>query len=190
MITPKKLNYEFDSLSPFISEETMEYHWEKHYKSYVNNTNKLIENTVFKEAPLNYIVQRSRGSLYNNAAQVWNHEFFFEQLKKDSFMSKELEDRFIREFGSVERFKEIFEKQALDIFGSGWCWLCEDDNKKLILLTTKNGDTPLGIIKPILVLDIWEHAYYIDYKNNRKEYIKKFWNIVNWKKIEERLLDL
>ena len=86
MITSKKLNYEFDSLSPFISEETMEYHWEKHYKSYVNNTNKLIENTVFKEAPLNYIVQRSRGSLYNNAAQVWNHEFFFEQLKKDSFM--------------------------------------------------------------------------------------------------------
>lgn len=178
-----ELPYAKTALTPFLSEETFEYHYGKHHAAYVNNLNKLIEGTPYAEMTLVEIIKKADGGLFNNAAQVWNHTFFWNCLSPHGggAPSGKLLEAVNRDFGSFDAFKEKFTTAAATLFGSGWAWLVKDEGGKLEVLQTANADTPMKHGKTaILTLDVWEHAYYIDYRNARPKFIDGFWSKVNW----------
>jgi Fe-Mn family superoxide dismutase len=183
------LPYALDALAPQISRETMEYHYGKHLQAYITNLNNLVKGTPFEEASLEEIVLKSDGPIFNNAAQAWNHEFFFLSLSPipKSVPTGKLADAIDREFGSFQNFKDAFSKAAAGQFGSGWAWLVKDKTGKLSIVATSNAGNPMKDgLTPLLTLDVWEHAYYIDYRNRRPDFIAASWERVDWKVVEER----
>lgn len=184
-----KLPYKLDALIPILSEESLEYHYGKHHQAYVNNLNALIPGTSFESSDLESIIKSSEGAVFNNAAQVWNHTFYFEQLSKSGMKkpSGRLANEINRTFGSFESFKEAFAKAAATLFGSGWAWLVSNDNGQLQILQESNAGNPLkNDLQPLLTCDVWEHAYYIDYRNRRPDYVKSFFEIIDWEIISMR----
>ena len=185
------LPYAQDALVPFISKETIEYHYLKHHKTYVDNLNKLLENQVdYLNLSLEDIIKKSTGPLFNNAAQVWNHTFYWHCLSPeiDQEPSSELLSLINNSFGSFSLFKEKFTDCALKTFGSGWAWLVLTPQGNLDIISTSNAQTPITMsLKPLLTCDVWEHAYYIDYRNARAQYMTSFWKIINWKFVQNNL---
>ena len=177
------LPYDRTALEPHISGETIDYHYGKHHKAYVDNLNKMIEGTEYADMPLEQIIRKSQGGMFNNAAQIWNHTFYWNCLKPDGGgePAGKLADAINAAFGSFEKFKEEFTKTSVGTFGSGWGWLVQRPDGSLALASTPNAATPLtGEDTPLLTCDVWEHAYYIDYRNARPKYVEAFWNLVNW----------
>ncbi len=177
------LPYAMDALAPHISKETLEFHYGKHHQTYVTNLNGLIKGTEFENATLEQIVAKSSGGIFNNAAQVWNHTFYWNSLKPKGggAPTGALADAINKKWNSLEAFKEAFGKSAVGNFGSGWTWLVKKPDGSLDIVNTSNAGTPItGTDKPLLTCDVWEHAYYIDYRNARAKYVESFWNIVNW----------
>lgn len=188
--TLPELPYAKDALEPYISEKTLEFHHGKHHQKYVDKTNNLTEGTEFEDASLEDIIKKADGGIFNNAAQVWNHTFYFEQFKPEEHCEKPKDDlmKAIQDkFGSFEKFQEEFEDAATSLFGSGWTWLVKDENGKLEIVQTSNAGNPLRIDKtPLLTCDVWEHAYYLDKQNARPKYVSDFWKVVDWKVVWER----
>ena len=185
------LPFAMDALAPLISKETLEYHYGRHHAAYVANLNKLIPGTEFENLQLDEIVKKApAGGIFNNAAQVGNHSFYWQCLapKAGGEPAGALADAIKKEFGSFAQFKELFSKTAVTTFGSGWAWLVKNKDGKLAIESTGNAGTPLKDgRKPLLTCDVWEHAYYIDYRNNRAGYVEAFWKLVNWKFVEQNL---
>jgi len=177
-----ELPYAMDALAPHISKETLEYHYGRHHKAYVDNLNKLIPGTQFEKSSLEDIIRTSTGGIFNNAAQVWNHTFYWHCLSpKGGEPSGALADALKKAFGSVDEFKQKFAQTAVTTFGSGWGWLVKNGSGALEIVSTSNAGCPLTDgKKPLLTCDVWEHAYYIDYRNARPKYVETFWKIVNW----------
>ncbi|VVE64564.1 superoxide dismutase [Pandoraea anapnoica] len=178
-----ELPYAIDALAPTISKETMEYHYGKHHQAYVTNLNNLIKGTEFENASLEDIIKKSSGGVFNNAAQVWNHTFFWNTLspKGGGAPAGDLAKAIDAKFGSFDAFKETFSKSAVGNFGSGWTWLVKKADGSVDIVSTSNAATPLtGADKPLITIDVWEHAYYIDYRNARPKFVEAFWNLVNW----------
>ncbi len=176
------LPYAIDALAPHISKETLEYHYGKHHQTYVTNLNNLIEGTEFAELSLEEIIKKSSGGLFNNAAQVWNHTFYWNSLKPSGGApSGTLADAINAKWESFDKFKQAFAKSCADNFGSGWTWLVKKPDGTLAISNTSNASCPLtGSDVPLLTCDVWEHAYYIDYRNVRANYVQAFWNVANW----------
>ena len=177
------LPYAMDALAPHISKETLEFHYGKHHQTYVTNLNNLIPGTEFESASLEDVVKKSSGGVFNNAAQVWNHTFYWNSLspKGGGEPSGKLAEAINKKWGSVAAFKEAFNKSAAGNFGSGWTWLVKKADGSLDIVNTSNAATPLTTADvPLLTCDVWEHAYYIDYRNARPKYLETFWNLVNW----------
>ena len=177
------LPYALDALAPHISKETLEFHYGKHHQTYITNLNNLIKGTEFENMSLEDIVKKSSGGVFNNAAQVWNHTFYWMGLKPNGGgkPSGALAAAIDKKWGSFDKFKEEFTKTCVGTFGSGWGWLVKKADGSLDLASTSNAATPLtGADKPLLTCDVWEHAYYIDYRNARPKYVEAFWNLVNW----------
>jgi Fe-Mn family superoxide dismutase len=178
------LPYEKNALEPNVSAETLEFHHGKHHQAYVTNLNNLIKGTEFENASLEDIVKKSSGGVFNNAAQTWNHTFYWHSMrspKSDNKPSGKLADAIDKAFGSFDKFKEEFKKSAVGNFGSGWTWLVQRTDGSLGIVNTSNAATPItGSDKPLFTIDVWEHAYYIDYRNARPNYVDKFWDLVNW----------
>ena len=184
------LPYEMDALAPHISAETLDFHYGKHHQAYVTNLNKLIEGTDFEGKSLEEIVQTADGGIYNNAAQVWNHTFYWNSMKPGGGgdPTGRVLEMVNRDFGSVADFKQKFKEAAVTQFGSGWAWLIEMDGK-LQIVKTPNADTPLkGGMKTLLTCDVWEHAYYIDYRNARPTYVEAFLDhLMSWDQVDALL---
>lgn len=178
-----QLPYAIDALAPHISKETLEFHHGKHHQTYVTNLNNLIPGTEFENLTLEEIVKKSTGPVFNNAAQIWNHTFYWHSLapKAGGAPTGAIAEAITKNFGSFEKFKEEFSKVAIGTFGSGWAWLVKAKDGALKIVSTSNAATPLTDgVKPLLTCDVWEHAYYIDYRNARAKYVESFWNLVNW----------
>lgn len=187
--TPKELPYAYDALAPQISEETMHYHHDKHYVGYVNKLNELIVDTPYAGQPLEDIVVSADGAIYNNAAQAWNHEFFFDTFspKPRKEPSGELLEAINGSFGSLDELKVQMNNAAAGLFGSGWVWLAADKSGGLAIVSESNAGNPLRRgMKPLMCFDVWEHAYYIDYRNRRADAVAAMWDIVDWKTVGDR----
>jgi Fe-Mn family superoxide dismutase len=183
------LPYAMDALQPYISKETLEYHYGKHHQAYVNNLNNLIKDTDFATLSLEDIIMKASGGMFNNAAQVWNHTFYWNCLTPNSAKapSGQLADAINKKFGSFEEFKKQFSQSATTLFGSGWTWLAKNDQGELEIMNTGNASLPMKENKKaLLTCDVWEHAYYIDYRNVRATYVENFWNLVNWNFVSEQ----
>jgi Fe-Mn family superoxide dismutase len=177
------LPYEKNALEPHISAETLEFHYGKHHQTYVNNLNNLIQGTEFEGMSLEDIIKKSSGGVFNNAAQVWNHTFYWSCMGPNGGGAPggALGDAINGAFGSFDAFKEQFSKSAVGNFGSGWTWLVKNADGGLEIVNTSNAGNPMTDGKaPLLTCDVWEHAYYIDYRNARPKYVDNFWNLVNW----------
>ena len=177
------LPYPLDALQPHISKETLEYHYGKHHQAYVTNLNNLIKGTEFENAKLEDIIKKSSGGVFNNAAQVWNHTFYWNTLspKRGGGPSGSIGEAIRKKWSSFEAFKDAFNKSAVGNFGSGWTWLVKKPDGGLDIVNTSNAGTPItGADRPLLTCDVWEHAYYVDYRNRRPDYVGAFWNLVNW----------
>ena len=177
------LPYAKDALAPHISEETLEFHYGKHHQTYVTNLNNLIAGTEFEELSLEAIIKKASGGLFNNAGQVWNHTFYWNSLSPNGGgqPSGALADAIKKRFSSFDSFQEAFTKTAVTTFGSGWAWLVKNNDGSLALVSTGNAGCPLTDGQtPLLACDVWEHAYYIDYRNARPKYLEAFWKLVNW----------
>lgn len=188
-----ELPYPKEALEPNISAETFEYHYGKHHKAYVTKLNELIKDTKFEKLSLEEIIMTADGPIFNNAAQHWNHTFFWSCLKPDAGGNPDgkIAELIDQSWGSFDKFKKQFSEQAIANFGSGWTWIVLNDDGGPEILNTSNADTPLKYgKKPILTLDVWEHAYYIDYRNERPEFVKAFWNVVNWDFVNQNLAGL
>jgi len=184
-----KLPYALNALEPHISQQTLEFHYGKHHQAYVNNLNGLIPGTAFENATLEEIVKKSDGGIFNNGAQVWNHTFYFMQFspKGGGEPSGKLAEAIKKKFNSFENFKSEFKNAAATLFGSGWAWLVKKNDGTLEIVKESNAGNPLrNGMHPILTIDVWEHAYYLDYQNKRPDYIEMFWHLVDWKIIEKR----
>lgn len=184
------LPYPMDALEPYISRETLEYHYGKHHKAYVDNLNNLIPGTEFENLALEEIVLKASGPIFNNGAQVWNHTFYWNGLLPNGGGTPKgaIADAITRDYGSFEAFKEAFSKAAVTLFGSGWAWLVINSAGKLEIVQTSNAGNPMTADKkPLLTCDVWEHAYYIDYRNARPKYVENFWNLVNWDFVNRNL---
>ena len=183
------LPYSMDALEPCMSKETLEFHYGKHHQTYVNNLNNLIAGTKFEDSSLVNIILESDGGIFNNAAQVYNHDFFWNGLTPtQGAIPTSVEEALTKAFGSVDKFKEEFTAKAVSHFGSGWAWLVQDENQNLKVISTSNAQNPLtDNLKPILVCDVWEHAYYIDVRNARPKFLENFWKLVNWDYVEANL---
>ena len=184
-----QLPYEESALEPAISARTVSFHYGKHEKTYIDNLNRLIKGTEFEDSELEDIIEHSSGALFNNAAQAWNHIFYFFTFSPDGKKEPEgdLRKAIDRDFGSFEKFKEAFVDAGAGLFGSGWVWLSRDEDGKLFITQGRNAENPLtsGLI-PLLTFDVWEHAYYLDYQNRRADALKALWDIVDWEVVEER----
>jgi superoxide dismutase, Fe-Mn family len=177
------LPYDRTALEPHISGETIDFHYGKHHQTYVTNLNNQIKGTEFENLDLESIIRKSQGGMFNNAAQIWNHTFYWNCLAANAGgePSGALLEGINKAFGSFAAFKEQFTQTALTTFGSGWAWLVQRPDGSLGLVSTPNAATPLtGADKALLTCDVWEHAYYIDYRNARAKYVESFWNLVNW----------
>lgn len=177
------LPYPKEALQPHISAETLEFHHGKHHQAYVTNLNNLIKGTEFENASLEDIIRKSSGGVFNNSAQVWNHTFFWNCMSPDGggAPTGAVADAINAKWGSFDKFKEEFTKSCVSNFGSGWTWLVKKGDGSVDIVNTSNAGTPLtGSDKPLLTCDVWEHAYYIDYRNARPKFIEAFWNVVNW----------
>jgi superoxide dismutase, Fe-Mn family len=184
------LPYAKDALAPHISAETLEYHYGKHHKTYVDNLNRLIVGTEFEKSPLDDIVRKASGGVFNNAAQIWNHSFYWNCLSPQGGGEPggDLARALSADFGSLAQFKEKFTSAAVTLFGSGWAWLVKNPDGKLTIEAASNAGNPLRDgKKPLLTCDVWEHAYYIDYRNARAKYVEAYWNLVNWKFVAANL---
>jgi Fe-Mn family superoxide dismutase len=184
------LPYALDALEPYISKRTLEFHYGKHHQAYVNNLNNLITGSEFENAPLEDIVMKATGGIFNNGAQVWNHTFYWNCMKPKG--GGEPAGAFgsviLKNFGSFAEFKEKFSKAAATLFGSGWAWLVLKSDGTLDIVQESNAGNPLrNGAKPILTCDVWEHAYYLDKQNARPDYIADFWKLVDWEKVAARL---
>lgn len=187
--TRPRLPYSNSDLEPVISSTTIDYHYGKHEQAYIDKLNQLIEGTKYEDMSLEKIIAESDGPLYNNASQAWNHIFYFFQFNRDGLKEPagKLAGQIIEQFGSIEEFKKKFEEAGATLFGSGWVWLSADEAGKLYITQGKNAENPMSNgLRPLLVFDVWEHAYYLDYQNRRPEYLKKLWDIVDWDVINER----
>lgn len=187
--TLPELPYALDALNPHISRQTLEFHHGKHHLNYVNTLNTLIPGTRFEDATLETMIREADGAIFNNAAQVWNHTFYFEAFspKPQSEPTGVLLEVIVRDFGSFDVFKEQFTKASLTQFGSGWAWLVVNAEGKLQIVQEGNAGNPLrNGLKPLLTCDVWEHAYYLDYQNRRADYLKEFWTLVDWAVVEKR----
>ncbi len=183
------LPYAKDALEPVIGMGTIEYHHGKHHLAYVNNLNNLIKGTAFEQMSLEEIILKSEGAIFNNAAQVWNHTFYFYSFKPGGGgvpkggLAKAIENQ----WGSFEHFVKEFNAAALSLFGSGWAWLAKESNGNLVILKESNAGTPLTKgLTPILTFDVWEHAYYLDYQNRRGDYLSSLWGIIDWDAVSAR----
>jgi Fe-Mn family superoxide dismutase len=180
------LPYGMDALAPHISKETLEFHYGKHHQTYVTNLNNLIKGTEFESSTLEQIVQKSSAGIFNNSAQIWNHTFYWHSLapagKGGGGEPKgALADAINKKWGTFAAFKEAFAKSAAGNFGSGWTWLVKKADGSVDIVNTSNAATPLTTAdKPLLTCDVWEHAYYVDYRNRRPDYVGAFWNLANW----------
>lgn len=192
-----ELPYSMDALAPHISKETLEFHYGKHHQAYVTKLNGFLEGTGKENVPLEELIQNidqipaeKRTAVFNNAAQVYNHTFYWNSLspkgggKPQGALAQVIDDA----FGSFQQFQEQFTQKAASLFGSGWAWLVQNENGQIEITQTQNADTPLTQEqKPLLTVDVWEHAYYIDYRNARPKYLEAFWNLVNWEFVEKNL---
>lgn len=191
------LPYAPNALEPVISRETIEYHYGKHLQTYVDNLNKLVAGTEFEAMSLEEIVANSQGAIFNNAGQILNHNLYFTQFKpyEDSKFEtinpkSEILKAIIRDFGSFEAFQAEFEQKGTTLFGSGWVWLAADKDGKLVITQEPNAGNPVTKgLKPLLTMDVWEHAYYIDYRNRRAAHLQSLWQIINWDEINRRYLE-
>ncbi len=177
------LPFAMDALAPHISQETIEYHYGKHHQAYVTNLNKLIADSDFATMTLEDVIKKSSGGIFNNAAQVWNHTFYWNCLSPNGGgePTGQLADAINKAFGSFAAFKEQFTQTAISTFGSGWAWLVQDKQGLLKIISTSNAGTPMtDNLTALLTCDVWEHSYYIDYRNARPNYINAFWALVNW----------
>jgi superoxide dismutase, Fe-Mn family len=183
------LPYALEGLQPYISKQTMEFHYGKHHQTYVNNLNNLVPGTKFENATLEQIIREADGGIFNNGAQVWNHTFYFMSFSLQGAHEPQgkLAQAIEGQFGSFAAFREQFTKAAVTLFGSGWAWLVKKDDQTLEILQESNAGNPLrkGLI-PILTCDVWEHAYYLDYQNKRPDYLQAFWNVLEWNTISQR----
>lgn len=182
-----KLPYALDALEPHISKETLEYHYGKHHQTYVTNLNNLIKGTDLENKSLEEIIKSTDGGIFNNAAQVWNHTFYWNCLAPNAggAPTGKIADAINSTFGSFEEFKKQFNDAAAKNFGSGWTWLVKKTDGSLAIVNTSNAATPVsGDDKPLLTVDVWEHAYYIDYRNARVKYLEEFWALANWAFVE------
>lgn len=186
-----ELPYALDALAPAMSADTLNYHYGKHLQTYLDNVNRMIEGTPFANMKLKDMITKAQGALYNNAAQAFNHIIFFKQLTPTpTTISPLLTQALVARFGSVDAFKSEFSNAAAALFGSGWVWLALDANNVLQIVPEPNAGNPITRnMRPLMCIDVWEHAYYLDYQNRRGDYIKNFWNLVNWDYIEKRMQD-
>lgn len=187
--TQPKLPYAPDALAPAISQETVEYHYGKHEKAYIENLNRLIKGTEYEDMELEDIIRSSEGPLFNNASQAWNHIFYFFSFSPDGGGEPEgdLRKAIDSQFGSFEKFKTDFVQAGAGIFGSGWVWLCKDEEGKLFIIQKQNAGNPLTDgLTPLMVFDVWEHAYYLDYQNRRADALNMLWSIVDWDVVNSR----
>ena len=184
-----ELPYAHNALEPIVSETTISFHYGKHHLTYVNNLNGLIPGTEFEDADLDTIVKKSSGPIFNNSAQIWNHNFYFLSLtpNKGSQPSENLQAALIEKFGSFENFKKEFSAAAVGVFGSGWAWLVKTADGKLDVVKESNAGNPItsGLV-PLLTFDVWEHAYYIDYQNRRADYVAALCDLVDWDVVSAR----
>jgi Fe-Mn family superoxide dismutase len=177
------LPYAKDALQPTMSAETLEFHYGKHHQAYVTNLNNLIKGTEFENLSLEEIIKKSQGGIFNNSAQVWNHTFFWNCMKPNGggAPTGPVADAINAKWGSFDKFKEEFQKSAVSNFGSGWTWLVKKTDGSVDIVNTSNAGTPLTTEnKALLTVDVWEHAYYIDYRNARPKFVESWWNLVNW----------
>ncbi|MDE5687257.1 MAG: superoxide dismutase [Paramuribaculum sp.] len=184
-----RLPYAPDALAPAISQETVDFHYGKHEKAYIDNLNKLIEGTEYEDMALEDIIRNASGALFNNASQAWNHIFYFFTFSPDGGGEPDgdLRKAIDRDFGSFEKFKEDFEKAGVSLFGSGWVWLSKDNDGKLFITQGSNASNPLTDgLTPLLTFDVWEHAYYLDYQNRRADALKRLWDIIDWDVVASR----
>lgn len=184
------LPYARDALEPHISKETLDYHYGKHHQAYVDNLNKMVEGKDEASKSLEQIIRNSSGGLFNNAAQVWNHTFYWNCLSPNGGGTPggDLASEIDKAFGSFDDFKEQFTQTATGTFGSGWAWLVQTSGGALELRSTSNAETPIsGSDTPLLTCDVWEHAYYVDYRNARPKYVEAFWNLVNWDHVSSQM---
>lgn len=183
------LPYSPDALEPVISKTTIEFHYGKHHQAYVDNLNRLVVGTKFENADLETIVKESDGAIFNNAGQVLNHDLYFTSFSPNGGGEPEgkLAQAIDEQFGSFEKFQELFNEAGVSLFGSGWVWLAKDGNGKLSIEKESNAGNPIrkGLI-PILGFDVWEHAYYLDYQNRRADHLKELWKIINWDVVSQR----
>jgi Fe-Mn family superoxide dismutase len=186
----RPLPYPKHALEPYISKETLDYHYGKHQRAYVYKLNSLLASSGNEITSLEEIITRSTGVLFNNAAQVWNHDFYWQCLAPaGGTPGGELARGLSGAFGSVSAFKQLFKKKATEKFGSGWTWLVRTQDRRLMVVNTNDAENPLRLAaQPLLTCDVWEHAYYIDYRNDRARYIDAFWNVVNWNFVEENFM--
>lgn len=184
-----KLPYAADALQPHISKQTIDFHYGKHHQAYVNNLNNLIPGTRFENATLEQMIREADGGIFNNAAQVWNHTFYFESFSPTGPREPNgaLATAINETFGSFAAFREQFTKSALALFGSGWAWLVKNRDGKLEIVQESNAGNPLkNGHSPLLTCDVWEHAYYLDYQNKRPDYLLAYWNVLDWDVIGKR----
>ena len=190
--TVPQLPYERHELAPVISPETIDYHYGKHFSAYVNNLNKLLPGSAFEDQPLEKIIENApEGGILNNAGQVLNHALYFLQFNPkpaDNAPTGKLAEAINRDFGDFETFKKQMSDAAATLFGSGWAWLSLNKEGKLVITQEVNGQNPARKgLKPLMTIDVWEHAYYLDYQNKRPDHIAQLWNIIDWKVVEERM---
>lgn len=184
-----KLSYPLDGLKPRISEDTMKFHYGKHLQAYTDNLNKLIKGTEFEDKSLEEIVRTANGAIYNNAAQVWNHTFFFETLSPTAKpISGTLKAKLIATYGSIDNFKNQLMAKATGLFGSGWIWLTYNERNQLNIEAMTNAGNPLQKnMTPLMTIDVWEHAYYLDYQNRRADFCEAVWELTDWHLVEQRM---
>lgn len=184
-----ELPYDKDALEPIISKETIDYHYGKHEKAYIDNLNRLIKGSEFEDMALEEVIKHAKGPLFNNASQAWNHIFYFFSFSPDGGgePTGELGDAIRAQFGSFDEFKKAFVEAGVNLFGSGWVWLSRDNDGRLFITQGPNASNPLTEgLTPILTFDVWEHAYYLDYQNRRKDALEKLWDIIDWDIVESR----
>lgn len=184
-----ELPYAPDALAPAMSAETIAFHFDKHLPTYLDNVNRLVKDTPYAELTLKEIIKKAEGPIYNNAAQAWNHILFFKQLTPvPKLLSPTMSQAIASRFGSFDAFKEQFTNAAVSLFGSGWVWLALDAKHELQIVSSPNAGNPITQnMRPLFCIDVWEHAYYIDYRNRRADYVKNFWPLIDWEKVEHRM---
>ena len=184
-----KLPYDLNALAPHISEETLKFHYGKHHQAYVNKVNDLIKGTKFENSSLEEIIKKADDAIFNNGAQVWNHTFYFESLAPHPMKKPagSLLNQIEKQYGSFDEFRDAFTNAATSLFGSGWVWLVKKPDGSLDIIKEANACNPLrNGNKPIMTIDVWEHAYYLDYQNKRPDYVDGFWHVLDWEKVQSR----